>query len=322
VGVVVEAAHEGRLDAVGDAEGIEPGAHAIEVSGGAIAQPVGDVGRVGDHGAGLRALAVEDPHGMAVDLLLVVVGEVATALAQPPRELGDVGPPILGRAHRVDGEGEAAQAQGAQVGVAEGDDLDIEVGIGGAQGLDVDLVVLAEAACLRALVAEARRDRPHLPGDRGSVLHERAHDRRRDLRAEREVAVALVVEVVHLLADDVGALTQPLEDADVLEHGLLQQPVAGPVSDAGEGGDERLPPRRFGREDVLGADRRLEGGGRGGVGHGPARLPERVRGPKPSSRTARGLVSTPTSPNQCQVRDERWPISGMFRRQAIPYDGD
>jgi hypothetical protein len=66
------------------------------------------------------------------------------------------------------------------------------------------------------------------------------------------VAAALVLEVVHLLGDDVGALADALEDADVLEHRRLEQPVAEAPGHAGEGGEERLPPGRLGRQDVLG----------------------------------------------------------------------
>ena len=43
--VVVEAAHEARLEAVGDAEGVEVAADRIEVRGAGGAQPVGDARR-------------------------------------------------------------------------------------------------------------------------------------------------------------------------------------------------------------------------------------------------------------------------------------
>ena len=58
------------------------------------------------------------------------------------------------------------------------------------------------------------------------VLDEGPSHRRGALGAQRDVAAALVLEVVHLLGDDVGALTDALEDADVLEHRRLDEPVA------------------------------------------------------------------------------------------------
>ena len=49
------------------------------------------------------------------------------------------------------------------------------------------------------------------------VLHEGAHHRRGALRPQREPATALVLELVHLLAHDVGRLTDALEHLEVLE---------------------------------------------------------------------------------------------------------
>ena len=108
----------------------------------------------------------------------------------------------------------------------EGDDLDVEVGVGRADGLDADLVVLAEPARLRALVAERRGGVPDLPRRGRVVLDEGPGHRRGALGPQRDVAAALVLEVVHLLGDDVGALADALEHADVLEHRRLDQPVA------------------------------------------------------------------------------------------------
>ena len=144
--------------------------------------------------------------------------------------------------------------------MAEGDHLDVDVWIGRADALDADLVVLPVAAGLRALVAERRRGVPDLPRDVGSVLDERPGDRRRALGTQGHPAAALVLEVVHLLGDDVGALADPLEHADVLEHRRLDQPVAVPAGELGEGGEQRLPAGRLGRQEVLRALRRTEVG--------------------------------------------------------------
>ena len=59
--------------------------------------------------------------------------------------------------------------------VQEGDDLHVEVGVSRCPGLQADLVVLAVATRLGALVAEVGSDVPGLPGGRGTMLHEGPH---------------------------------------------------------------------------------------------------------------------------------------------------
>ena len=149
--------------------------------------------------------------------------------------------------------------------MAERDHLDVEVGVGGADRLDAELVVLAQAAGLRALVAERRGEVPDLPRRRRPVLDEGPHHRRGPLGPQRDVAVALVVEVVHLLAHDVGALADPLEDADVLEQRTVREAEAVARGDLGERRDQPSPASRLRRQHVLGADRGLEL-----LGHGTA----------------------------------------------------
>ena len=90
------------------------------------------------------------------------------------------------------------------------------------------------------------------------MLGEGTAHRRRSLRSEGELAVAAVGELVHLLADDVGALSDPLEDADVLEGRGLQRPEAEPSRHLLVEVEEGQDPLGVGREDVGGADRRLE----------------------------------------------------------------
>ena len=187
-----------------------------------------------------------------------------------------VGGPVGRRAHEVEDEPPLPEPERGQVRVAEGDDLDVDVGIRRADALDAHLVVLAQATGLGLLVAEGRRGVPDLPRHRRAVLDVGTGDRRRALGAEGHVAAALVLEVVHLLGDDVGALADALEHADVLEHRRLDQPVAEPPGEARERGQQRLPASRLGRQHVLGA---LGGTEVRTVGHG-----------------GRGYRSPPTAP--------------------------
>ncbi len=162
----------------------------------------------------------------------------------------DVARPVVRLAERVDEEGHLAQAEPLEEAPAEGDHLHVDVGIVGAKDLDVDLVELAVAAPLRLLVAEHRAGEPHLPRRHRAVLGVGATHAGRDLRAQGDVATALVDEVVHLLGDDVGGLAHTVEHAEVFQQRGDDLPVTRRLDQAGEPVDEAAPAGRLRREDV------------------------------------------------------------------------
>ena len=114
---------------------------------------------------------------------------------------------------------------------AERDDLGVQRRIVDAERLDVDLLELAETSGLRLLVAKHRARVPDLQRQLTlpqPVFGHGPHDARGRLGAQRQRAVALVAEGVHLLRDDVGGLPHPaLEKRGVLEDGGLDVAVAG-----------------------------------------------------------------------------------------------
>ena len=166
---------------------------------------------------------------MLLDLLAVVVGQLVDVIDEEALQALDELGPIVGRAHRVDHQVDLAQADPGVEVPQQRDDLEIEVGVGRSDGLGAELVMLAVPRRLRGLVAKARGGVPDLPRRRRPVLDVRPHDGCGALGAQRQVAIALVEEVVHLLADDVRAFAHPAEDTDLLEHRALQQPVARPA---------------------------------------------------------------------------------------------
>ena len=130
-----------------------------------------------------------------------------------------------------------------------------------------ELVVLAVAAGLGSLVAEARRGVPGLPRQRRAVLRRRPA---RPARCPRDAAPCAAPPLssnsyISLRTTSVASPSR-WNTPDVLEHRAHDQPVAGAVGAPGERGNERLPAGRLRREDVVGTLRRPK------EGH-PRRLP-------------------------------------------------
>ena len=131
--------------------------------------------------------------------------------------------------HRVVGD-----VQRVQDGPAAGDDLGVGERFGGADQLDADLVELAVAAFLRALVAEHRAGVEDFLRQRlgQAVGDQGAADAGGAFGAEGDGVAAAVVEAVHLLHDHIGGFPEGAgEDAGVLED------RGGPFVEAVGGGD-------------------------------------------------------------------------------------
>ena len=180
---------------------------------------------------------------------LLAVGQVA------PEEV-QIGRTTDGVAHRVDPQIEGGQPQGAVEAVGQPDHLHIQIGVLHPEDLHPELVVLAVATGLGPLVAKGGGGVPGLPGERGAVLDIGAYQGGGALGPESQGPSSPVLELVHLLAHHVAALTgPPAEDLDVLEDRGVGQPVAGRLHLGGEGGQQRLPPGGLRIEDVVGAAR-------------------------------------------------------------------
>ena len=125
----------------------------------------------------------------------------------------------------------SGQAERAEPGVGDRDHLGVERGIVDADRLDADLLQLAVAARLRALVAEERPGVAELDRQRAavqSVLDHRADDAGRAFGPQRDRAVTAVGERVHLLGDHIGGFADAAgEQRGVLEDRQLDVAVAG-----------------------------------------------------------------------------------------------
>lgn len=127
-----------------------------------------------------------------------------------------------------------AQPEGTEGAICQGDDLGVECGIVNADGLDADLLKLAVAASLRALVAEERSEVVELDRQLAAVkvvLNDRTHNACGTFWAQGYRAVAAVCEGVHLLGDHIGGFTNTArEERGVFEDRKLDVLEAGEMS--------------------------------------------------------------------------------------------
>ncbi|OQC34731.1 MAG: hypothetical protein BWX64_02729 [Acidobacteria bacterium ADurb.Bin051] len=281
VRVVVETAHQPGLDAVGHAEAVEVGAHRREMLPARRREVVGEPGRRREQLLLGGILAVEDPERVRPEAPAALLAELGRARLEVGEERGPVGGARRGVPDRVEQHRELREAEPAQEGDEQQQDLDVRSRPPPAEQLGADLVELPVAPPLRPLVAELRpevveahrlRQRLH------PVLDVGAADRRGALRAQGEAAPAAVGEGVHLLADDVGRLP----DAAGEELRLLED----------RGADLPVAVEREGAVH-LGLHRRPEPGGRRQQVARPLRRPQRppLHAPSPSPDSARRYSS-------------------------------
>ena len=152
VAVIIEPAHEARGEFVGDPGGVEPGADRGEEVLGLGGQDHRR-GAVGER-AVARVLAVEDAQRVLVEPRLAVLAEIGAVRGEMLDQLRAPRVAAGGVAERVELEPHALDAEFGEQLRAEREQFDVGLRFGGADDLGVELVELAEAALLRALVAE------------------------------------------------------------------------------------------------------------------------------------------------------------------------
>ena len=208
--------------------------------------------RVGGGGPAFLGLAVEDPQRVLQVPLPVRRAQLVGPLGQERAQQRDVAGPAHAVAHGVQLQGHLAQAEPGEEVVGQRDDLDVEIGVGRAERLHAQLVVLAVAPVLGVLVPERGRHVPGLPRRHRVVLHVGPGDGRGALGAQRHQLPVAILEDVHLLAHDLAALADAAQEhAGVLEDRRDRQPVAGALDQRGEAGDRCLPADRLGPQHVV-----------------------------------------------------------------------
>ncbi len=256
--VVVETAHQSRIDAIAEPGGIEHGADGGEMAERLGAEEVHQPRRaVGDR-LHRRVLAVEDAQRIAVQAAPRILVERIGVLLQVRDQPGAMRAALVGLAEAVDLEANVVADDETEVleqRAAHQDLLGVDIGPGVAEGFDVDLVELAIAALLRPLVPEHHDLAPQAQRSvvERVVLDHGAHDPRGRLRAERQpIAVHRVLEGVHLLLDDVGHLAEAAhEERRRLDDRRAHVDVGVAAHQRAHLVLEPLPARRFRRQDVV-----------------------------------------------------------------------
>ena len=176
------------------------------------------------------SLESSSPQRVRVEAAAVVLSHVGGVRAEVLAERLDVARPVGGVADVVEDERHAAEAEPLHALHRQLQHLQVDRRIRVADGLDTELVELAEASGLRAVVPEhgAEVVEPHRQRlVVQPVFQVRAADCGCPLRTECDLLPAAVFKAVHLLLDDVRLLADGAgEERRVLEDGRVDAGVA------------------------------------------------------------------------------------------------
>ena len=260
--VVVETADQPRVDCVRNADRIEQSAKAFEVRTRRLVEIVGEQWSTGDQRLHCRVLAVEDAQRVTLEPALTVSIERVVMCAKVLGQPRPIFATRLRSTERVELQAHAADAQAAPERRRECDEFRIDVRALEADGLDVDLMKLAETALLRFFVPEHRPDAPHLVA---STAQHAVGDDRTDhasgrLGTQGQTFSTLVLEAVHLLLNDVRVLTDgTLEKVRLLDHRYAHLVETIGVQQLASRRFEELPAPDLGRQHVVHALDGLDG---------------------------------------------------------------
>ena len=253
-GVIVEAPHQPLVHRVLDLQPVQHAPHGREMVAAGFAQVGRDRGRPGRDLLAGRHLAVQDPQRILREPHMAVRAQRAPAGLRIGHERLAVRRAARRVADAVQVQLNPAQAPGLQQVVKQSHHLGIHGRARRADRLHVNLVELAEAAGLGPLVAEHGPDEVELHQaalGTQAVLDVGPHEGGGGLRPERQAFAPPILEGVHLLFDDVGALPDPAdEEFGALEGRGADLGIAVAVQHVAGDDLQRLPlPRLFG-EDI------------------------------------------------------------------------
>ena len=227
--VVIQAAHEPRVDPVLHPGIVQQLRQALEVRCRAVVEITAQHRRPGDQLPEAGILAVEDSKRVPLQTLQAVgVQHIAGSGKIVLQRF-----PVIGAAVRcsegIEFQARTIETQPLPDSRRHDDDLGIHFGAGEADGLQVDLVELSVTRLLGALVTKHRAGTPQLllPVVKQAVTEAGPNHARGCLRAKGHAVAASVREGVHFLLDDIGGFADgPAEQFGALHDRKPDPPVS------------------------------------------------------------------------------------------------
>ena len=260
VGVVVQSAHQGRIDLEGDAGGRKPVFHRREEIPARLVEVIGERRGAGVDRLVALVLAVEDAQRIALQPVPRLLGKPRDVRRIVLDQHLAIDTAAFGIAERVELENAAIEDREPVENIG-GDRYHLDIGtrFGRPQDLEVDLMELALAALLRPLVAEHRTGGEDLQRQllgEFAVRHEGAADAGSVFRPERQRFIAAIGEGIHLLGDDIGGLADAArEQLGEFEDRGCHLAVAIQPRDIARGVDDmRETPEHIGKKIVRATD--------------------------------------------------------------------
>ena len=197
--------------------------------------------------------------GSSGTFIVLGVAQLLFVLLEVVVESFAVSRPAFGASDGVELQPDVFYSDLLQSGGCDPDDLCVSVSGLGSEELDAQLVEFPESSCLGLLIPEAGEDVICADGKgacQNAVLYEGADDARGSFRTQGDGSSALVLHRVHLLADDVGGVTDSaLEQLGVLKGGSPRLLIAEALAHAAQNALHILPSGDVGRQNVCGPAR-------------------------------------------------------------------
>ena len=202
-------------------------------------------------------LAVENAQRAALEAVAAILAEIIEMRTEIVLQRLAILRTALGAAHGVQRELESLEAQGLQEVDGDEDNLRVHHRVLLPQRLNAELMELAHTASLWTIVAEHGADIEQLHQRAVAielVLQVGAHRRGRVLRTQCDAAATAILERIHLLVHDVGAIADAaLEELRMLEHRRADLLITVAVAEVADLPFHIVPLADAVGQDVLGA---------------------------------------------------------------------
>src|SRR5437667_414088 len=252
--VVIEAAHQARIDHEAYAGRVEQCLQHCEVFTSSIVEIAGEFRRGFYQMLETGILAVERAQRIGVQAAAGVFVQLIQVRFEVLHQIDSVPRPRFGVAYGVDMQFHVGDAELLPQTGEHDDLLGIDIRPGETHSLDVDLMELPISSLLWPLITEHWAAGPNFLGPlvEQTMLDCRTYDAGSRFRAQCEAVAVAVGEGVHLLLDDVGDLADgAAEQLSRLDHGQAHIPIAVAGEQTGDCAIEKNPKFRLLRQDIV-----------------------------------------------------------------------